>query len=90
MTISAIASRITRRIHAAAVGLHIQSLRLAVAAADAKVARQDRAVNLAEAAAYAARSVHISSIVEAGRAAHNAAAIRTAAQAEARLIGGAL
>lgn len=83
-------ARATRAVHQFAVSLHIKSLRLTVAAAEAKARMRASESDIAESVADAAMHAAIDAEIGAARARVAARTVKQAAQAEAKLIGGVL
>jgi hypothetical protein len=90
MKLSNIIAAATRRLHVIAVQAHIKSLRLTVAAADAKVRVLDTEANIAASIATKAREASAFADKLADDAAVRAATVRLAAKSEAVAIGGVL
>lgn len=83
-------ARATRAVHQFAVSLHVKSLRLTVAAAEAKARIRTTEADIAYSVASAANDAAFDADITAAKARVAARDVKQAAQAEAKLIGGAL
>jgi ferric-dicitrate binding protein FerR (iron transport regulator) len=90
MSISSVIARFTRRVHAASINLHVKSLRFTVAVAKAKYRVAATEASIAVSIANEAYKQETLAVTRADEAEDHADAVYGAAEAEAKLIGGAL
>ena len=90
MTITSLIARVTRKVHSAAVGLHLRGLRAAVSGAHLRVKRAHKDMSLTRAIADQAIMEFEGNVARFNQEKINLDTVRFAAIAEAKQIGGAL